>query len=184
MCIGIIWNNSFLVGGRARAEARIDPRPLLTSRSTAHGAQVVWPLDYMGSADKVSNHALLCHLKWPVFLHCLAKWGTWKSHFHSNAVLVHCQNSTCCCLISSVFLTHDSYLRLSLLYDFLNLVINAFSSGLLGAWLRKKEVESILQQLDCVARTMHQCAVFLKEKMSSAMCLIASNICWDNKISH
>ena len=48
MCIGIIWNNSFLVGRRARAEAWIDPRPLRTSRSTAHGAQVVWPLDYMG----------------------------------------------------------------------------------------------------------------------------------------
>jgi len=31
----------FLVGGRARAEARIDPRPLRTSLSTAHGAQVV-----------------------------------------------------------------------------------------------------------------------------------------------
>jgi len=51
MCIGIIWNNSFLVGGRARAEARIDPRPLRTLRSTAHGAQVVWPLDYMGSTE-------------------------------------------------------------------------------------------------------------------------------------
>ena len=51
MCIGIIWNNSFLVGWRARAEARIDPGPLRTSRSTAHGAQVVWPLDYMGRAD-------------------------------------------------------------------------------------------------------------------------------------
>jgi len=50
MCIGIIWNNSFLVGGRDRAEARIDPRPLRTSHSTAHGAQVVWPLDYMGRA--------------------------------------------------------------------------------------------------------------------------------------
>ena len=37
MCIGIIWNNSFfLVGGRARAEARINPRPLRTSLSTAH----------------------------------------------------------------------------------------------------------------------------------------------------
>jgi len=51
MCIGIIRNNSFLVGGRARAEARIDPRPLRTSRSTAHGAQVVWPMDYMGRAS-------------------------------------------------------------------------------------------------------------------------------------
>ena len=52
MCIGIIWNHSFLVGGCARAEARIDPRPLRTSRSTAHGAQVVWPLDYMGRAPQ------------------------------------------------------------------------------------------------------------------------------------
>jgi len=50
MCIGIIWDNSFFVGRRARAEARIDPRPLRTSCSTAHGAQVVWPLDYMGRA--------------------------------------------------------------------------------------------------------------------------------------
>jgi len=40
-CIGIIWNNSFLVGGRPRAEARMDPRPLRTSRSTAHGTPVV-----------------------------------------------------------------------------------------------------------------------------------------------
>ena len=31
----------YLVGGRAQAEAQIDPRPLLTSRSTAHGTQVV-----------------------------------------------------------------------------------------------------------------------------------------------
>ena len=38
MCIGIIWNNSFLVGGRARAEARIEPRPLRTSRSILHMA--------------------------------------------------------------------------------------------------------------------------------------------------
>ena len=60
MCIGIIWNNSFLAGGRARAEARIDPRPLRTSRSTAHGAQVVWPLDYMGRA--VSNGNVLINV--------------------------------------------------------------------------------------------------------------------------
>ena len=54
----------------------------------------------------------------------------------------------------------DSRLILTLLYDSLNLVINAFSSGLLGAWFRRKEVERALQQLDCVARTKHQCAVF------------------------
>jgi len=55
MCIAIIWNNTFLVGGRARVEARIDPRPLQTSRSTAHGAQVVWPLDYIGRAYGLIN---------------------------------------------------------------------------------------------------------------------------------
>jgi len=57
MCIGIIRNNSFLVGGRAQAEARIDPRPLRTSRPTAHGTQVVWPLDYMGRALAMQNTA-------------------------------------------------------------------------------------------------------------------------------
>ena len=31
-----------------------------------------------------------------------------------------------------------------------------------------------LRQLDSAVRTMHQCAVFLKEKLSSVMCLIAS----------
>jgi len=36
----------------------------------------------------------------------------------------------------------DSRLILTLPYDSLNLVINAFSSGLLGAWYRRKEVES------------------------------------------
>jgi len=44
----------------------------------------------------------------------------------------------------------DSPLICTLLYDSLNLVINAFSSGLLGVWFRRNEVES----------TIHQCAVF------------------------
>jgi len=61
--------------------------------------------------------------------------------FHSNAVSVHCQSSTSRSLISSVFLTRDSYSR-CLLYDSLNLVTNAFSSGLMGAWFRRKEVKS------------------------------------------
>jgi len=51
---------------------------------------------------------------------------------------------------------------LTLLYDSLNLVSNAFTSELLGAWVRRKEVDSV-QQLECVARTMHQCSVSLKE---------------------
>ena len=36
----------------------------------------------------------------------------------------------------------DSRVTLTLLYDSLNLVINAFSSVLLEAWFRRKEVES------------------------------------------
>ena len=36
----------------------------------------------------------------------------------------------------------DSRLILTLLYDSQNLVINAFVLGLLGAWFRRKEVES------------------------------------------
>ena len=43
---------------------------------------------------------------------------------------MHCHNSTSC-LISSIFLTHDSYSHCSL-----NLVINAFSSELSEAWFR------------------------------------------------
>jgi len=165
MCIGIIWNNSFLVGGRARAEARIDPRPLLTSRSTAHGAQVVWPLDYMGSADKVSNHALLCHLKWPVFLHCLAKWGNMKIAFSLKCCISALPEFNL--LLLDFFSLFDSRLILEALAAVwlpksCNQCVQLRAVG--GASLRKKEVESILQQFDCVARTMHQCAVFLKEK--------------------
>ena len=66
-----------------------------------------------------------------------------------------------------------------LLYDSLNRVINAFSSGLLGGHGSGEKKSREPQQLDCVACTMrvHQCAVFMKEKMSSMMCLIASDIC-------
>ena len=44
-------------------------------------------------------------------------------------------------------------------FDSLNLVINVFSSGLLGAWFRRKRPRA-LQQLDCVAHTKHLCVVF------------------------
>jgi len=43
-----------------------------------------------------------------------------------------------------------------LLYDSLDLVINAFSSGLLGAWFRKNKAESAAEAgVDCAACTMH-----------------------------
>jgi len=47
--------------GRAQSEARIDPRPLRTSRSTAHGAKVVWPLDYMNRAIYLLESSSNCN---------------------------------------------------------------------------------------------------------------------------
>jgi len=63
-----------------------------------------------------------------------------------------------------------------LLYDSLNLVINTWSCWGHGSGERKLTAP---QHLDCVACTMHmhQCALFLKEKMSSVMYLIAFDIC-------
>jgi len=58
------------------------------------------------------------------------------------------------------FIFFDSRLILTLLYVSLNLVIDAFSYR--DCWGRGSgEMRSrALQKLDCVARTMHQCAVF------------------------
>jgi len=49
------------------------------------------------------------------------------------------------------------------MYDSLSLVINAFSYKEYwghGSGERKERKSIALQQLDCVAHTMHQCAVF------------------------
>jgi len=60
------------------------------------------------------------------------------------------------------FSLFDSRLILTLLYDSLNLVINAFSSGLLGTWFKRKEVESAAAVgLCCMHKApLHQCPVF------------------------
>ena len=89
-------------------------------------------------------------------------------------------------LLLDFFYLFDSRLILTLLYDCLNLVINPFSSGCWGGRGSGERKSRAPQQLDCVVYTMHvhQCAVFLEEKMSSVMWLIASDICWDSKISH
>ena len=90
MCIGIIWNNSFLVGGCTRAEARIDPRPLRTSRSTAHGAQVVWPLDYMRRVTV--QHCLLRQLS---FIHWFTGDGTEQRSQFTHSALMECVHCFC-----------------------------------------------------------------------------------------
>ena len=76
-----------------------------------------------------------------MFLHYLAKRRNTKIAFS----LKHCISALpeFCQSLLDFFNLFDSRLILMLLYDALNLVINAFSSGLFGGiWLRRKEVES------------------------------------------
>jgi len=54
----------------------------------------------------------------------------------------------------------DSRLILTLLYDSLSLIINAFSYGEYWGHGSGERKSRELQQLDCVARTMHHRAVF------------------------
>jgi len=66
ICIGIIWNNSFSVGGCTRAEARIDPRPC-------------------------ERHALL-HMAPKWFDH----WTTWAGLQHAQGSLPGCKIQNWC----------------------------------------------------------------------------------------
>jgi len=90
-----------------------------------------------------------------------------KTGKHENRIF-HSNSGTSRSLISSVFLTHDSYavwLPKSC-YQCVQLgVVVGHGSG------ERKSREA--QQLDCVALTMHvhQCAVFLKEKKCHLWCV-------------
>ena len=77
------------------------------------------------------------------------------------------------------FSLFDSRLILTLLYDSLESRNQCVQLGAVGGHGLGERNSREPQQLDCVARTMHvhQCAAFLKEKMSSVMCLIAYDIC-------
>jgi len=94
--------------------------------------------------------------------HYLAKRGNTKIAFFSLK-----------CCISALLESNQSLLDVFNLFDSqyysyaavndsigLNLAINAFSSALLGGMVQEKRKSRALQQLDCVARTLHQCAVF------------------------
>ena len=61
-----------------------------------------------------------------------------------------------------------------------------FSSGLLEAWFRRKEVESAaVVGLCCMHNACAPMRCCLKEKeISSVVCLIASNICWDGIVRY
>jgi len=90
-----------------------------------------------------------------MLLHYLVKRRNAKLYFPSNAVLVPEFNQ-----LLDFFNIFDSRLILTLLYDSISVVINAFSYR--DYWVHGSgERKSITpQQLDFVARTLHQCAVF------------------------
>jgi len=73
--------------------------------------------------------------------------------FHSNAVLVHQS-------LLDFFNVFDSRLILMVQYDSLNFVINVFSHRDCWGHGSGERKSTALQQLDCVARTKHQYAVF------------------------
>ena len=75
--------------------------------------------------DKVSNQkTLYCASALP------GKTGKQENRiFHLNAVSVHCQNSTSRSLISSVFLTHDSYSRCCMTPKYCNQCIQLRAVG-------------------------------------------------------
>jgi len=78
-------------------------------------------------------------------------------HFPSNAVLAALLKFN---QLLDVFNLFDSRLILTLLHDFLSLVINAFSYRDYWGHGSGERKSIALQQFDCVASTMHQCAVF------------------------
>jgi len=92
-----------------------------------------------------------------MLLHYLVKWGNAKIAF-----------SLKCCIsalpefnqLLDFFHPFDSRLILTLLYGSLSRVINAFSYRDYWGHGSGERKSIALQQLDCVARTMHQCAVF------------------------
>jgi len=69
----------------------------------------------------------------------------------------------------------DSRLVLMLLYDSLNLTISGVHKSHLGCWSHRSEKVK-LRGLDNVTCKMCQCALVLKDKLLSAMCLVAINI--------
>jgi len=92
-----------------------------------------------------------------MLLHYLAKWRNTKIAF-----------SLKCCVsalpefnqLFGFFNLFNSRLILTMLHDSLNHVINAFSpQGCWGHGSGEKK-SRVLQELDCVARTVHQCPVF------------------------
>jgi len=129
--------------------------------------------------DKVSNQTTFYYVASNNVCFCTTKQNGEHENriFYSNVVSVHCQKAASRSLISSVFLTHDSYSCCCRPIP---------KSGLLGAMVQEKGSRQRRSSWT-VFHAQCMCTNALsswKKKMSSVMCLIASNICWDGKISH
>jgi len=95
-----------------------------------------WILIFSGRnvADKVRNQTTLYYATSNNLCFCAncQSGETRKSHFHSNSILPEFNQ------LLDFLNRFDSRLILMVLYDSLNLVINAFSSGLLGGMVQEK----------------------------------------------
>jgi len=126
--------------------------------------------DFFGRnvTDKVSNQKTLYYYATSNNLCFCTTWQnleTQKWHFslkcHISALPEFNQS------LLDFFNLFNSRLILTLLYDSLNLVINAFSLGLLGAWFRRKELESsVAVGLCCIHNASVHCLLgFLFRKV-------------------
>ena len=106
--------------------------------------------------DKVSSQKTLFYAASNNVCFCIT-WQTGKHknlHFHSCISALPEFDQP----LLDFFNLFNSRLILTLLYDSINLVISAFSSGLLGAWFRRKEVESTAAVgLCCTQRAPVRC---------------------------
>jgi len=107
-----------------------------------------------------------------MLLRYLTKWGNTKITFFSLKCCISALPEFNSSLLH-FFSLFDSRPILTLLYDSVNLVINARCCWGHGSGERKSRGP---QQLDCVACKMHmnQCAVFLKEK--NVICVVFDSV--------
>jgi len=94
-----------------------------------------------------------------VLLHYLAKWGNTKIAFLTRCISALPEFNQS---LLDFFNLFDSRLTLTLLYDSLNISMNAFNSEMFGDVVGRGSGERksrALQQLDCVARTKHHGAL-------------------------
>jgi len=119
-----------------------------------------WILIFFGRnvTNKVSNQKTLYYATSNNLCFCI----TWQNGNRKIAFFTCCINALpeFNQSLLDFFNIFNSRLILTLLYDSLNLVTNAFSLGLLGHGSGERQSRA-LQQMDCVACIKHQCACLL-----------------------